>query len=61
MKKKRTGAPRKTHCARGHELSGANLYKRRNGTRECRQCSRDRARAAEAFKAARKRKKRRAS
>lgn len=36
---------RKTHCIRGHELSGANLYRRSGGRRECRTCIRDRVRA----------------
>lgn len=33
---------RKTHCIRGHELSGYNLYirKDRPGRRQCRECSR---------------------
>lgn len=31
---------RKTHCKRGHPLSGDNLY-RRNGRRHCRQCRSD--------------------
>lgn len=29
---------RKTHCKRGHELSGANLRINPNGSRQCRQC-----------------------
>lgn len=29
---------RKTHCKRGHELSGQNLLPPRNGWRECRKC-----------------------
>lgn len=28
----------KTHCVRGHLLSGDNLYPRSDGNRECRQC-----------------------
>jgi hypothetical protein len=28
----------KTTCARGHDLSGANVYVRSNGKRACRQC-----------------------
>jgi len=28
----------KTHCVRGHSLSGANLYKRGNGQRGCVTC-----------------------
>lgn len=29
---------RKTHCKRGHELFGANLFMNSNGTRQCRSC-----------------------
>lgn len=29
---------RKTHCIRGHKLSGSNVYYRPKGTRECRTC-----------------------
>lgn len=29
---------RKTHCIRGHEMSGTNLIHRNNGFRECRSC-----------------------
>lgn len=29
---------RKTHCLRGHILSGKNLYTARNGTRKCLKC-----------------------
>lgn len=29
---------RKTHCDRGHPLSGANLYVRPSGRRRCRSC-----------------------
>lgn len=35
-----------THCGRGHALSGANVYVRRNGKGECRECRRIRRRAA---------------
>lgn len=31
---------RKTHCKRGHPLSGANLYVRTNGSRVCKECQR---------------------
>lgn len=31
---------RKTHCIRGHPLSGDNLYTRRSGKRQCRICIR---------------------
>ena len=31
---------RRTHCARGHELTEANTYRRPNGERECRICRR---------------------
>lgn len=34
----------KTHCKYGHRLSGTNLHVRKNGTRQCKQCNRDRAR-----------------
>jgi len=30
----------KTHCARGHELSGSNLLVRKCGRRQCRECHR---------------------
>lgn len=32
---------RKTHCPRGHPLSGENLFKQHGGGRGCRQCRRD--------------------
>lgn len=32
--------PLKSHCLRGHPLSGDNLYIRRNGARNCRACHR---------------------
>jgi hypothetical protein len=32
----------KTHCPEGHPYSGANLFLRRNGYRECRACMRAR-------------------
>ena len=41
---RRAGAAR-THCARGHAYTAANTYRRRNGTRDCRACNRDRANA----------------
>jgi hypothetical protein len=31
---------RKTHCAHGHALSGANIRINRNGSRACRECGR---------------------
>ncbi len=34
----------KTHCDHGHSLSGANLYVRRDGRRQCRECDRQRMR-----------------
>lgn len=37
---------RKTHCKRGHELSGTNLYRAADGSRQCRTCRRMRRRAA---------------
>jgi hypothetical protein len=36
---------RKTHCLRGHELAGENIYLNRHGGRVCRRCERDRKRA----------------
>jgi hypothetical protein len=36
---------RQTHCHREHELSGPNLIRRSNGTRECRACRNIRRRA----------------
>lgn len=32
----------KTHCLRGHPLNGANLYVPANGSRQCRECMRER-------------------
>ncbi|MEU7340569.1 HNH endonuclease signature motif containing protein [Streptomyces sp. NPDC007074] len=32
-----------THCHSGHEFDEANTYRRKNGTRQCRACARDRA------------------
>lgn len=29
---------RKTHCKRGHEFTGSNLYIAKNGTRKCKMC-----------------------
>lgn len=31
----------KTHCVRGHELAGANIYIKRDGGRQCRPCQRE--------------------
>lgn len=36
---------RKTHCPRGHEYTPENLLPRKNGKRDCRECSRIRDRA----------------
>ncbi len=36
----------KTHCKRGHPLSGDNLYVSPRGVRQCRQCNRDRAKGS---------------
>lgn len=33
---------KKTHCPRGHEYNEANTYLRREGSRECRACRRER-------------------
>lgn len=41
---RRAGAAR-THCAQGHEYTEANTYRRRNGSRDCKACNRDRASA----------------
>lgn len=37
---------RRTHCKSGHEFSPANTYVWKDGSRKCRACDRDRARAA---------------
>ncbi|MFF0894716.1 HNH endonuclease signature motif containing protein [Streptomyces sp. NPDC003278] len=34
-----------THCKHGHPFDAANTYRRPDGTRQCRQCARDRATA----------------
>jgi hypothetical protein len=34
---------KKQFCKSGHRLNRQNTYKRKNGTRECRECSRIRA------------------
>lgn len=39
------GALKSDRCSKGHAMSGENLYQRKDGQRECRQCSRDRAAA----------------
>jgi len=44
---------RKTHCIHGHPLWGSNLTIRKRGSRECRQCTRDQARARRLKKAIR--------
>ncbi len=36
---------RKTHCKRGHALSGENVYLYRGTMRHCRECNRERGRA----------------
>lgn len=50
--KKRGRESRLTHCPKGHEYAGANLYRKPNGERNCRACRRaaERARARTAFK-----------
>jgi hypothetical protein len=35
----------KTRCTNGHPYDDRNTYRRRDGTRDCRDCNRDRARA----------------
>lgn len=47
-RKKTNGYDLKTHCVRGHELSGDNLRKTANGSRQCKQCSTDWSRAKRA-------------
>lgn len=41
-----------THCVHGHEFTDANTAHRKNGTRACRTCQRDRDRAFKARKRA---------
>lgn len=41
VKKSATIQLEKTHCANGHELSGANLSYRKDGWKVCRRCSAD--------------------
>lgn len=36
----------RTHCINGHELTGANLFVRRNGSRRCQICERERQKTA---------------
>lgn len=47
-------APRKTHCLRGHELNGDNLYVSPDGRRNCRECNRIRGREYDAKRRAAK-------
>jgi hypothetical protein len=42
----------KTHCPKGHSYSGANLFVRTNGIRECRECGRAESRRYQARKRA---------
>lgn len=51
------GALKSPHCHNGHAMSGDNLYFRKDGTRECRQCSRDRQRKAARMRGAKARRK----
>lgn len=37
-----------THCPRGHAYEGENLYVKKNGNRQCRECNRERCRAQRA-------------
>jgi len=39
--RKRNQNSGKTHCIRGHSLSGENLYSKPNGTRECHTCRKE--------------------
>lgn len=32
---------RKTHCKKGHQLMGSNLFARRDGNRDCKECHRE--------------------
>lgn len=41
---RRGGNAAKTHCRKGHPLSGLNLYVTPDGRRKCRTCSRNRSR-----------------
>ncbi len=36
------GALKSPTCSKGHKMEGDNLYLRKDGSRECRQCSLDR-------------------
>lgn len=40
--KGRHRSQRATHCRKGHEYAGDNLYARRDGTRDCRACQKER-------------------
>lgn len=40
------GALKSDKCHNGHYFTGSNIYERKDGTRECRACSRARAAAA---------------
>lgn len=44
------GALKSTHCSKGHALIADNLYQRKNGSRECRACSLERAKAFQKIK-----------
>jgi hypothetical protein len=48
------GALKSYKCSRGHVLKGANLYMRKDGTRECRKCALERNRVWRSMKADRK-------
>ncbi|GAC1368626.1 MAG: hypothetical protein NVS3B25_21360 [Hymenobacter sp.] len=47
-RKKTNGYDQRTHCLRGHALSGDNLRKTGNGTRQCKTCSNEWSRAKRA-------------
>ncbi len=49
------GALKSDKCSKGHPLEGDNLYHRKDGTRECRACSRERQRAYQHRKGAKPR------
>lgn len=48
--KRRYSKQHRTHCIRGHELAGDNLYVCAKGLRHCRECARTRFRVAQRLK-----------
>ena len=51
LDKGRHGNARKTHCKRGHPLSGENLFVRKSGYRMCRICAAETSKRSEARRA----------